>query len=237
MRARCSLLCPRTLWERAAPLGDAGAVGGITANIVLSVKGPHDYLTETVRTYKLAAPRHLGILPAMGAKSRDRLYGTSVRTAAEPAAWGLKEADKLACDAGPEQVIGVHSGDSAPPFQDSNSAATTSNPHTRTGRTSASLETTGEAGKSPTGEPLRNRLPAKQRSSPTRPRWVQACASPDPLPQRVETPLRADNMLPRRPRVKLMRACRADLRADGEICASLGGLGMRYRVGDHARLC
>jgi hypothetical protein len=124
-----------------------------------------------------------------------------------------------------------HSGDSGPPCQDSNSAATTSNPRTRTGRTSASLETTGEAGKSLMGEPLRNPLAAKQRSSPTRPRWVQACASPDPLPQRVETPLRADNMLPWRPRVKLMRARRADLRADGEIWASWVGLGCAIGLG------
>src|SRR5262245_38050328 len=80
------------------------------------------------------------------------------------------------------------SGDSGPPRQDSNSAATTSNPRTRTGRTSASLETTVEACKNLAGEPLCNPLAAKQRSSPTRPRWVRACASPDPS-QRDETPL------------------------------------------------
>ena len=94
------------------------------------------------------------------------------------------------------------SGDNTPPCQDSNSAATTSNPRPRTGRISPSLETTVEAGESLTGEPLRNPLPAKQRLSPTRPPWVRACASF--LPQRVETRLRADNMLPQQPRVKLM---------------------------------
>src|SRR5215471_6237985 len=72
------------------------------------------------------------------------------------------------------------SGDSALPCHNSNSAATTNNPRPRTGRMSASLETTVEAGESLTGEPLRNPLPAKQRSSPTRPRWVGACASRDP---------------------------------------------------------
>ena len=71
-----------------------------------------------------------------------------------------------------------HSGDGAPPSQNSNSVATTSNPRTRTARMSASLETTVEAGKSLTGEPLRNPLTAKQRSSPTWLRWVRA--SPDP---------------------------------------------------------
>ena len=94
------------------------------------------------------------------------------------------------------------SGDSARPCHNSNSAATTNNPRPRTARMSASLETTVEAGESLTGEPLRNPLPAKQRSSPTRPPWVRACASF--LPQRVETRLRADNMLPQQPRVKLM---------------------------------
>ena len=34
----------------------------------------------------------------MGTKSRDRLYGTSVRVAAERAAEARREADKLACD-------------------------------------------------------------------------------------------------------------------------------------------
>ena len=76
--------------------------------------------------------------------------------------------------------FGSGSGDSTPPCQDSNSAATTSNPRPRTGRMSASLETTVAAGESLTGEPLRNPLPAKQRSSLTRPRWVGACASSDP---------------------------------------------------------
>ena len=34
----------------------------------------------------------------MGTKSRDRLYGTSVRTAAERATEARREANKLACD-------------------------------------------------------------------------------------------------------------------------------------------
>ena len=71
-----------------------------------------------------------------------------------------------------------HSGDSTPPWHDSDIAATTSNLRIRTGRMSASLDTTVEAGKSLTGEPLRNPLTAKQRSSPSWLRWVRA--SPDP---------------------------------------------------------
>jgi hypothetical protein len=35
-----------------ATLPDLNPIGGITANIVLSVEGPHNYLNETVRTYK-----------------------------------------------------------------------------------------------------------------------------------------------------------------------------------------
>jgi hypothetical protein len=70
-------------------------------------------------------------------------------------------------------------GDSRPPWRNSNIAATTSNPRTRMGRRiSAGLETT--VGKS-VGEPLRYPLLAKQKSSPTRPRWVPTCTSPDSL--------------------------------------------------------
>jgi hypothetical protein len=35
-----------------ARLPDLNPVGGITADIVLSIEGPHNYLTETVKTYK-----------------------------------------------------------------------------------------------------------------------------------------------------------------------------------------
>jgi hypothetical protein len=35
-----------------ARLPDLNPVGGITADIVLSVEGPHNYLTETVKIYK-----------------------------------------------------------------------------------------------------------------------------------------------------------------------------------------
>jgi hypothetical protein len=45
------------------------------------------------------------ILPAMGTKSRDRLYGTSVRVAAERAAEARREADKLACDAWNKRML------------------------------------------------------------------------------------------------------------------------------------
>jgi hypothetical protein len=35
-----------------AALADLSPIGGITANIVLSFEGPHNYLSETVKTYK-----------------------------------------------------------------------------------------------------------------------------------------------------------------------------------------
>ena len=41
----------------------------------------------------------------MGTKSRDRLYGTSVRVAAERAAEARREADKLACDAWNKRML------------------------------------------------------------------------------------------------------------------------------------
>jgi hypothetical protein len=41
----------------------------------------------------------------MGTKSRDRLYGTSVRTAADRAAEARKQADKLACDAWTKRML------------------------------------------------------------------------------------------------------------------------------------
>jgi hypothetical protein len=41
----------------------------------------------------------------MGTKSRDRLYGTSVRIAAERAAEARREADKLACDAWTKRML------------------------------------------------------------------------------------------------------------------------------------
>lgn len=45
------------------------------------------------------------ILKPMGTKSRDRLYGTSVRIAAERAAEARKEADKLACEAWTKRML------------------------------------------------------------------------------------------------------------------------------------
>ena len=41
----------------------------------------------------------------MDTKSRDRLYGTSVRFAAQKAAHARKEADKLACDAWAKRMV------------------------------------------------------------------------------------------------------------------------------------
>src|ERR1019366_6923113 len=41
-----------TMAKALAALPDLNPIGGITANIVLSIEGPHNYLNETVRTYK-----------------------------------------------------------------------------------------------------------------------------------------------------------------------------------------
>ena len=41
----------------------------------------------------------------MGTKSCDRLYGTSVRMAAERAAEARRDADKLACDAWTKRML------------------------------------------------------------------------------------------------------------------------------------
>jgi hypothetical protein len=42
----------------------------------------------------------------MGTKSRERLYGTSIRIAAERAAAARKEADRLACEAWNARLLG-----------------------------------------------------------------------------------------------------------------------------------
>jgi hypothetical protein len=44
---------------------------------------------------------------AIGTKSRDRLYGTSVRIAAERAAEARREADRLACDAWDKRMLAL----------------------------------------------------------------------------------------------------------------------------------
>jgi len=43
----------------------------------------------------------------MGTKSRDRLYGTSFRFAAQRAAEARREADKLACDAWTKRMLAL----------------------------------------------------------------------------------------------------------------------------------
>jgi hypothetical protein len=43
--------------------------------------------------------------PGMSTKSRDRLYGTSVRIAAQRAAEARREADALACDAWTKRML------------------------------------------------------------------------------------------------------------------------------------
>jgi hypothetical protein len=46
------------------------------------------------------------ILTRMGTKSRETIYGSSVRAAAERAAEARKQADRLACDAWNKRMLG-----------------------------------------------------------------------------------------------------------------------------------
>src|SRR6202166_2975096 len=45
-------------------------------------------------------------LPAMGTKSREAIYGSSVRASAERAAEARKQADRLACEAWSQRMLG-----------------------------------------------------------------------------------------------------------------------------------
>ena len=54
----------------------------------------------------LPVPRGPAILFAMGTKSRETIYGASVRAAAERAAEARKEADRLACEAWNKRMLG-----------------------------------------------------------------------------------------------------------------------------------
>jgi hypothetical protein len=54
----------------------------------------------------LPAPRGPAILSGMGTKSRETIYGASIRAAAERAAEARKEADKLACEAWNKRMLG-----------------------------------------------------------------------------------------------------------------------------------
>ena len=56
--------------------------------------------TSSTATYSgLPVPRGPAILSRMGTKSRETIYGASVRAAAERADEARKEADRLACEA------------------------------------------------------------------------------------------------------------------------------------------
>jgi hypothetical protein len=44
----------------------------------------------------------------MGTKSRETIYGSSVRAAAEQARAARKEADRLACQAWNKRMLGLH---------------------------------------------------------------------------------------------------------------------------------
>jgi hypothetical protein len=54
----------------------------------------------------LPMPARLAHSPAMGTKSRETIYGSSIRASAELAAEARKEADKLACDAWNQRMLG-----------------------------------------------------------------------------------------------------------------------------------
>jgi hypothetical protein len=54
----------------------------------------------------LPVPRGLAILSPMGTKSRETIYGSSVRAAAERATEARKDADRLACEAWNKRMLG-----------------------------------------------------------------------------------------------------------------------------------
>jgi hypothetical protein len=63
----------------------------------------------SVHTQAIAAckPSQQGrILTIMGTKSRESIYGSSIRASAERAAAARKEADKLACEAWNLRMLG-----------------------------------------------------------------------------------------------------------------------------------
>jgi hypothetical protein len=55
----------------------------------------------------LPVARSPAILSRMGTKSRETIYGGSVRASAERAAEARKEADRLACEAWNKRMLGV----------------------------------------------------------------------------------------------------------------------------------
>jgi len=68
---------------------------------------------------RLAHPR------LTGAKSRESIFGPSVRASAEHAAAARKEADRLACEAWNKRMLGYRGGP-AQPFSSASRTKTTS---------------------------------------------------------------------------------------------------------------
>jgi hypothetical protein len=54
----------------------------------------------------LLAPANRAHLAAMGTKSRETIYGSSIRATAERAKQARKEADRLACEAWNQRMLG-----------------------------------------------------------------------------------------------------------------------------------
>ena len=60
----------------------------------------------TSRCSGLPPAHHAAILAGMTTKSRETIYGASIRAAAERAAAARKEADRLACEAWNKRMLG-----------------------------------------------------------------------------------------------------------------------------------
>jgi hypothetical protein len=67
---------------------------------------PSRYPPQAVAACRSRAARR--ILCRMGTKSRETIYGASIRAAAERAAHARKEADQLACEAWNKRMLGFH---------------------------------------------------------------------------------------------------------------------------------
>ena len=64
----------------------------------------------------------------MGTKSRDTIFGPSVRASAERAAAARKEADRLACEAWNKRMLGYRGPAQPSPTLDPGNAGTSFNP-------------------------------------------------------------------------------------------------------------
>ena len=66
----------------------------------------------------LPVPPGTAILSRVGTKSRETIYGASIRAAAERATEARKEADRLACEAWNKRMLGFQSAQPSPALGD-----------------------------------------------------------------------------------------------------------------------